>query len=96
LLRADGGTLANVSAYCLTGPTASGRWTAWGTAAGAAWLPLGSLVWVDGYGEVLIDDRGQPGLFDLDLAMPGDCTDAWRWGRQWRRVWVMRFGWGSN
>lgn len=94
--HADGQTFWGVTtAYCLTGTTASGRWTAWGTAAGAAWLPLGSLVAVEGAGTLLIDDRGAPGLFDIDIAAPGACDWALRWGRQWRRIQVLRWGWAS-
>ena len=92
---AHGGYLANVSAYCDQGWTASGRWTAWGTAAGASWLPLGSIVAVSSYGDVLVTDRGVPGLFDLDLSMPGDCGAAWNWGRRWLPITVLRWGWGS-
>jgi|GEM_PF-5529834 3D (Asp-Asp-Asp) domain-containing protein len=87
-------TWGSVTAYCDQGVTASGAWTRWGTAAGAGWLPLGSLVWVPGYGTVLITDRGQPGLFIVDIAAPGACGWAWQWGRQWLPVSVERWGWG--
>lgn len=83
-----------VTAYCDQGVTASGEWTEWGTAAGAYWIPLGSLVWVQGYGTVLITDRGQPGLFTIDLSMPGSCWQAEQWGRKyWVPIYVERWGW---
>lgn len=92
--RADGYSFTGLTtAYCQTGYTASGRWTAWGTAAGAEWIPLGSVVLVENYGRLLITDRGRPGLFSIDIAAPGACAWALRWGRQWRRIQVLRWGW---
>lgn len=84
----------NVSAYCEQGVTADGSWTYWGEAAAASWVPFGSLVWIQGYGTVVIEDRGQPGLFTFDLAMPGGCQAAREWGRHWDNYYViLRWGW---
>lgn len=83
----------SVSAYCITGTTASGAYTHWGGAAGASWLPFGSLVYIPGWGVVTILDRGQPGLFLVDIAAPGDCVWARQWGRQWLPISILRWGW---
>jgi 3D (Asp-Asp-Asp) domain-containing protein len=93
-LPAEADTYGSVSAYCETGTTANGDFTHWGEAAGASWLPFGSRVTVPGFGTVTIEDRGVPGLFLVDLAMPNDCYDAIQWGRRWLQVTVQRLGWG--
>lgn len=85
--------MVTISAYCDEGIMADGNWTAWGDAAGAYWLPIGSLVYVQGYGTVVIQDRGQAGLFTIDLSMPGDCHAAVWFGREHRSIRVIRWGW---
>lgn len=85
--------VGQVTSYCDVGYTASGLWTRWGLAGGDYWLPLGSRVLIQGYGVVTIADRGAPGITDIDIAAPGDCSWSWQWGRQWRRLTVLRWGW---
>ncbi len=87
--------IGNVSSYCDHGITASGRYTAPGSAGGDYWLPLGSLVDVATHGVVLIDDRGRPGIADVDIWSPS-CSWSILWGRRFVRISVLRFGWGTR
>ena len=67
-----------VTAYCLTGVTASGAWTHPGTM--AATLPFGTRLYVPGYGSGTVQDRGGaigPGHVDLYMA---SCGAALQWG----------------
>ena len=67
-----------VTAYCLTGLTASGAWTRPGTM--AATLPFGTRLYVPGYGSGIVQDRGGaigPGHVDLYMA---SCSAALQWG----------------
>ena len=69
-----------VTAYCLTGVTASGAWTRPGTM--AATLPFGTRLYVPGYGSGTVQDRGGaigPGHVDLYMA---SCSAALQWGAQ--------------
>jgi len=88
--RADDG---RITAYCDRGTMADGNWTHWGAAGGAYWLPFGSLVWVEGWGLVTVEDRGSA-PYTLDLWMPS-CAAAWAWGVQYPRYTVLRWGWGQ-
>ena len=81
-----------VSAYCDRGVMSDGQQTHAGVAAGASWIPLGSVVAVDGWGSVVIEDRGRPGLFSVDLWMP-TCWQAWQWGRRFVPYQILRYGW---
>ncbi|HZT97758.1 MAG TPA: 3D domain-containing protein, partial [Chloroflexota bacterium] len=66
------------TAYCLTGTTASGTWTTWGTV--AATLPFGTRLYIPGYGNGTVLDRGGAvGPGHVDLYMPS-CTEAIDWG----------------
>lgn len=66
------------TAYCDTGYTASGTWTKWGTV--AATLPFGTRVYVPGYGNGTVLDRGGAvGPGHVDLYMP-NCGQADNWG----------------
>jgi 3D (Asp-Asp-Asp) domain-containing protein len=84
-----------VTSYCQSGTMADGDFTYAGAAAGAAWLPFGSRLWVSGVGPVTIEDRGVPGLFTVDVFV-WRCAYARELGRQWRRIWVLRWGWGGG
>lgn len=84
--------IGNVSSYCDRGITASGLYTRAGTAGGDYWLPLGSVVEVAGFGYVTVDDRGVPGIADIDLWSPS-CTWSLRWGRRYVPITVWRWGW---
>jgi len=89
-VRADDGS---VSQYCDVGVMADGNWTHPGAAGGAWWLPFGSLVWLEGIGTVIIEDRGSyPYLVDI---WEPSCTHAWQFGRQYPRWVVVRWGWGQ-
>lgn len=81
-----------VTEYCDSGIAASGRWTMPGTAAASYDIPLGSLVYVNGYGTVLIDDRGRAGLFTIDI-YNRSCYAARQWGREYRYIDILRRGW---
>lgn len=71
-------------AYCQTGYTASGTWTAWGTV--AATLPFGTRVYVPGYGKGTVLDRGGAvGPGQVDLYMP-DCGQAEAWGTRTEKI----------
>jgi 3D (Asp-Asp-Asp) domain-containing protein len=75
------------TAYCSAGLTAAGTWTGWGTAASD--LPLGTELYVPGYGKATVLDRGGgigPGR--LDLYMP-NCTEAEQWGRRSIKVSIL-------
>lgn len=85
-------TTGDVTQYCSAGYMADGNYTYEGAAAGAYWIPIGSLVYVPGHGTVTIEDRGQPGLFVVDI-FTWDCSEAWDWGRQYQDVQVLRWGW---
>jgi 3D (Asp-Asp-Asp) domain-containing protein len=87
-----------VTAYCLTGLTASGIQTRPGiVAADPAVLPLGSRVHIEGLGERFdgpydVEDTGRTikGR-ELDIFMR-DCAAARQFGRQTARVRVLRVG----
>lgn len=67
-----------VTAYCLTGETAAGTWTSWGTV--AATLPFYTRLYVPGYGDGTVLDRGgMIGYGHADVYMP-DCGEAFAWG----------------
>jgi 3D (Asp-Asp-Asp) domain-containing protein len=68
------------TAYCLTGRTASGAPARAGMAAMNG-VPLGSRWQVDGGGVFVIADRIGHGS-QFDIAMPGDCDAARRYGRR--------------
>jgi len=87
-VRADTGV---VTAYCDYGYMASGNWTHVGAAAGAWWLPLGSIVRVEGWGDVIVEDRGSAS-YTLDLWVP-TCDQALQRGRRYPRIEVLRWGW---
>lgn len=82
---------AVVTEYCDYGTTASGYLTHIGEAAGAYWLPMGSIVSIAGVGQFIIEDRGQP-IFDVDIYTPR-CIDALYFGRQYVTIYVLRWGW---
>jgi 3D (Asp-Asp-Asp) domain-containing protein len=70
----------SVTAYCDTGTMADGHRARWGAAAGNHW-PFGTKLRVGGWFTVTVEDRIRHGS-DLDLAMPGNCPAALRWGRR--------------
>jgi 3D (Asp-Asp-Asp) domain-containing protein len=67
-----------VSAYCISGRTAVGTWTTWGTV--AATLPFYTRLYIPGYGNGTVLDRGGAiGPGHLDIYMP-NCNEALAWG----------------
>ena len=75
---------AESTAYCLTGRMASGERAHVGAVASNRY-PLGTRLWLDrspwGAREFVVRDRIGHGS-ELDIAMPGDCRGAKRWGRR--------------
>jgi 3D (Asp-Asp-Asp) domain-containing protein len=72
------------TAYTWTGQrTASGTWPAVGTAAvDPEVIPLGTRLWIEGYGEAVAEDTG--GLVKgniIDLYFPTE-DQCWQWGRR--------------
>lgn len=72
------------TAYCLTGTTASGAPARHGTVAMNG-VPLGSVWRVVGGGTYVVADRIGHGS-GFDIAMPGDCDAAIRYGRRTVRI----------
>ena len=54
-------------------------------------LPFGTIVYVDGIGEFIIEDRGAFGYGALDLFL-GDPAECEEFGVQYADVWVVRYG----
>jgi len=72
------------TAYTWTGcRTASGTWPAIGTVAtDPEVIPLGTKIWVEGYGEAVAEDTGgavKGNVIDVYLPTEAEC---WQWGRQ--------------
>src|SRR5204862_4209660 len=88
-------SLASVTGYCATGNrNAAGNWPTIGTAAGNAW-PLGTHLYVDTIGTVVIEDRSAPGATDVDLYMGAgaNClTAATNFGRRTLRIHLLTSG----
>lgn len=53
-------------------------------------IPLGTVLYIDGVGEVVAEDTGSAvkGCI-LDLYLPGTEADTASWGRQHRQVWIV-------
>lgn len=80
-----------ITMYCDSGRTASGTMTTPGiVAAGPSWR-FGSRLRIHGLpGVFTVADRGgavTDGVIDV---WTGSCRKAWRWGRRFRRVAVLR------
>jgi 3D (Asp-Asp-Asp) domain-containing protein len=85
----------NVTSYCLYGTMADGNYVHDGAIAANWDVPFGSLVYIPGYGEYVVEDRGS--LITeghLDIWMP-ECWQSWNFGRQELQVQIERWGWGS-
>ena len=72
------------TAYTWTGQqTASGTWPAVGTVAvDPQVIPLGTRLWIEGYGEAVALDTGgavKGNVIDVYLPTEAEC---WQWGRQ--------------
>jgi 3D (Asp-Asp-Asp) domain-containing protein len=79
------------TAYTWTGQrTASGTWPAVGTVAvDPKVIPLGSRLYVEGYGEAVAEDTGglvKGNIIDIYLPTEAEC---WQWGRRQVEVRVM-------
>lgn len=83
------GVPADVTAYCLTGVMANGERVFDGAVAANRW-PLGTRLRVVELGRTFtVADRSAPGATDVDVAMPGRCGEARRFGRQHLTVEVL-------
>lgn len=76
--------MMEATAYTWTGQrTASGTWPAIGTVAtDPEVIPLGTKIWVEGYGEAVAEDTGgavKGNIIDVYLATEAEC---WQWGRR--------------
>ncbi len=72
------------TAYCQAGVTASGAYTSYGTV--AATLPFGTRLYIPGYGNGDVLDRGGAvGPGHVDLFMP-DCNQAIDWGVRYEKI----------
>ena len=83
--------MMEATAYTWTGQrTASGTWPAVGTAAvDPKVIPLGTRLWIEGYGEAVAEDTG--GLVKgniIDLYFPTE-SECWEFGRRQVEVRVM-------
>lgn len=79
---------AVVTAYTYTGQkTASGTWPKEGrTVAGPRTVPFGTVVWIDGIGERIVEDRTNSrfeGRYDVFMESQADCLE---WGIQERII----------
>jgi 3D (Asp-Asp-Asp) domain-containing protein len=81
---------SNVTAYCLTGTTATGTQVGPGTiAVDPRLIKLGSHMYVEGYGFGYARDTGGDIIGQaIDLWM-GSCDDAIKWGRRTVHVYVL-------
>lgn len=76
-----------VTAYCLRGTTASGDHVHVGSVAvDPRVIPLGSPLWIEGYGQGVADDTGGAIVgHHVDVWM-SSCAAARQWGRKTRKV----------
>lgn len=82
------------TAYCYTGnQTATGTWPSRGTiAVDPAIIPLGTRLYVEGYGEGIAEDTGgaiQGHIIDLYMESEDEC---WAWGRRTVEVRIIEEG----
>lgn len=78
----------SVSAYCDWGIMASGKTTFVGAAAAEYDIPMHSRIWIAGIGNLEVEDRGQPGLFAVDVFM-STCKEAISYGRSTRLIKIL-------
>lgn len=79
------------TAYTWTGcRTATGTWPSRGTVAvDPEVIPLGTKIWVEGYGEAVAEDTGglvKGNIIDVYLPTEDEC---WQWGRRMVEVRVI-------
>lgn len=73
----------DTTSYCQSGRTASGEQTYAGEAAGNLW-PFGTRLWIQHYGEVVVEDRiGWGSQLDVFMA---SCQAADEYGRRYVEV----------
>lgn len=82
------------TAYTWTGQrTASGTWPAVGTVAvDPQVIPLGTRLWIEGYGEAVAEDTGgaiRGHIIDLYMESEDEC---WAWGRRTVEVRIIEEG----
>lgn len=84
-------TNGRVYAYCLQGRTASGYYAQPGTIAAPVYIPLGTVLYIPGYGYGVVRDRmgaAHPHDFDVWFA---SCAQARQWGIQWTTITITTF-----
>ena len=89
--RGDQTMIFEATAYCYTGNrTYTGTWPSRGTVAvDPAVIPLGTRLWIEGYGEGVAEDTG--GVIrghKIDLYMESE-DECWAWGRRQVEVRVL-------
>lgn len=78
-----------ITAYEWTGnPCANGNYPTEGYTVACNDLPLGTVVYIDGVGERVVEDTGGGGYGWMDLYL-GDVDACFEWGRQYREVWII-------
>ena len=78
---------AELTAYTHTGnPTASGEWPYEGGVA-CNFVPLGTVIVIDGNRYVVNDRSGAPGIIDIFMDSYDDCIN---FGRQYKHVYIER------
>lgn len=83
--------MMEATAYTWTGQqTASGTWPAVGTVAvDPQMIPLGTRLWIEGYGEAVALDTGglvKGNIIDVYLPTEDEC---WQWGRRMVEVRIL-------
>lgn len=92
--RGDQTMIFEATAYCYTGNrTYTGTWPSRGTVAvDPAVIPLGTRLWIEGYGEGVAEDTG--GVIrghKIDLYMESE-DECWAWGRRTVEVRIIEEG----
>ena len=86
-----------LTAYCScaaccgteTGLTASGTYVEEGRTVACNSLPMGTKIYIDGYGEYVVEDTGNMADNVIDIYI-GDHNRAWNFGRQSAKVYLIK------
>jgi 3D (Asp-Asp-Asp) domain-containing protein len=83
-----------ITAYSLKGITKSGVHSGYGiVAVDPDVIPLGSRLYIDGYGEAVAGDTGDDDVtgYRIDIYLD-DEDECWNYGRQLRKVYILERG----